>query len=97
MDHSPRIARVDKIDVFAPQWAVLEILPPFWIEVRKSFCPPQTRCSMVRRGWLDVRDRGEYFLARLTPAGRALRDRLIRRWAIRRDRGTSVGRKKRET
>lgn len=66
--------RIAGTDIYEAQWAVLELLEPGWLLLSRTFCHYHTRHSLVNRGWVEVRDRGDYLMVRLTKAGRQVRD-----------------------
>ena len=57
-----------KDEIYERQWEVLRQLGPQFIFVRPNFCHYNTRNSLVKRGWIEVRKRREYWMVRLTRA-----------------------------
>ena len=83
---SKTVATVNKIEVYAKAWAVLELLEPDWLMLDKRFCHHLTWQGLERKGWIEVRVRTDYLMVRLIPVGRAVRDEIHKRRAKAADR-----------
>jgi hypothetical protein len=71
------------MEIEAAQWEAVEELSPGWQVFPRKHWHQTTRASLVRRGWVEVRDYGFFFMARLSFAGRVLRDEFYRERAER--------------
>jgi hypothetical protein len=89
------IIRLHGLNIERLQWRVLELLEPGWLIVDKGAFHYHTRRAMVRKGWIEVRVYETHMLARLTPAGREIRDRVDVMMARRRYRDLVVARRER--
>lgn len=70
-------------EVTEQQWRVLELLSPNWIFIKWSVIHFNTRLGLKRRGWCEFNNVQGYLHARLSAAGREIRDEVYRRLAIR--------------
>lgn len=87
---SKRFIRVNYEDhwyeVTVPQWRAFELLGPGWLWLKWDVIHFNTRLGLQRNGWAEFRSVGGTLQARLTKAGRVVRDKIERRLALRRNR-----------
>ena len=67
--------------IYQTQVDTLDFLEPGWLMLKASAIHQNTRAAMVKKGWIEVRVYRWGLLARLTPAGREVRDALEKRRA----------------
>lgn len=69
--------------VTVPQWRALELLSPNWIFIKWDVLHYNTRLGLERKGWVEFNNVQGFLQARITPVGKAIRDEVYRRIAIR--------------
>lgn len=72
-----RVPYTDGAYITKPQWKALQLLGPAWMLVRRGFCHHGTRTSMLKHGWIEIKDREKYFVVRLTKAGLEVRNKMM--------------------
>jgi hypothetical protein len=92
MAYSPRFIIIGGTEIKKAQWDVLDLLEPGWLILDRGAFHYNTRNALVNKGWIEVRLYETHMMARLTLAGREIRDRIHIRQAHREERRLELAR-----